>query len=214
MQTGRLNCEAHGLLPTSDSSYAPGSYEVAAGASNLVPIKGAWNRYGARRIIGFTVLGAFVLFLLAQAVPYGRAHANPPVTRALKFDTATTQELFTGACGDCHSNLTKWPWYTNVAPVSWLVAHDVEDGRARFNVSQWDQPQPDIQRVLKQISSGEMPDWKYKPLHPSAQLSTAQTQALMNGLARSYAKDPPASLRSRSAERAAADRRAKSGPAS
>ena len=139
------------------------------------------------------MIGAAALFLLAQAVPYGRDHADPPTTQALAFDSPATERLFAGACGDCHSNHTAWPWYTNVAPVSWLVQHDVEDGRGVFNVSEWNRRQPAIGELVEQISGGEMPPWQYKPLHAGARLSSAQKQELVTGLTRSYAADPPAS---------------------
>ncbi len=55
-------------------------------------------------------------FLLIQLVPYGRNHTNPPVIQEPAWDSPQTQELFTRACADCHSNTTVWPWYSNVAP--------------------------------------------------------------------------------------------------
>lgn len=146
------------------------------------------------RIAIIIVGGALAAFLLAQAVPYGRDHTNPPVTQALKFDSPRTEALFAGACGDCHSNLTKWPWYTNIAPVSWLVQHDVEDGRGALNVSEWNKPQPELGDITEQISSGEMPPWQYTPLHPAADLSSAEKRDLIAGLTRSYQADPPAAI--------------------
>ncbi len=146
------------------------------------------------RVAVIIVGGALVAFLLAQAVPYGRDHTNPPVTQALKFDSKRTETLFAGACGDCHSNLTKWPWYTNIAPVSWLVQHDVEDGRGALNVSEWNKPQPELGDITEQISSGEMPPWQYTPLHPAADLSSAEKRDLIAGLTRSYQADPPAAI--------------------
>ena len=151
---------------------------------------------GRRRTVTLVVLGAIALFLLAQAVPYGRDHADPPTTQALKFDSASTEKLFAGACGDCHSNNTQWLWYTNIAPVSWLVQRDVDEGRGVLNVSEWDKPQPAIGDVTEQISSGEMPPWQYTPIHSASRLSSAQKQALIDGLTRSYAADPPAATRS------------------
>ncbi len=145
-----------------------------------------------RRIIVIAVIAAAALFLLAQAVPYGRDHADPPATQALRFDSARTADLFAGACGDCHSNRTSWPWYTNVAPVSWLVQRDVDEGRGVMNVSEWDTPQPGISEVVEQISGGEMPPWQYKPLHSGARLSAQDKRDLITGLQRSYAADPPA----------------------
>lgn len=134
-------------------------------------------------------------FLVIQLVPYGRDHASPAVTASPSWDSPRTKSLFMQACGDCHSNLTDWRWYTNVAPVSWLVQHDVDDGRAVLNVSRWDQPQPDAGELVENVRSGEMPPLQYKLIHSSARLSDAEKAALAAGLARTYAQSPPASTR-------------------
>src|SRR4051812_9757158 len=101
-------------------------------------------------VIGRIVVGGLLLFVVAQAVPYGHDHANPAPTRELRFDSKRTAELFAGACGDCHSDHTTWPWYSNVAPASWLVVNDVDGGRSNLNVSRWDQPQPDVDELVEQ----------------------------------------------------------------
>ena len=75
------------------------------------------------------VVAGVVLLGLIQLVPYGRDHTNPPVTQEVKWDSPRTRELAVGACYDCHSNLTEWPWYSNVAPISWLTQKDVDEGR-------------------------------------------------------------------------------------
>ena len=67
--------------------------------------------------------------------------SNPPVTQEPKWDSARTRQLAADSCFDCHSNLTKWRWYSNVAPMSWLVQSDVDGGRAALNFSEWDKPQ-------------------------------------------------------------------------
>ena len=86
-------------------------------------------------LIGVAVLAA--AFLLIQLVPYGHAHDNPPVAAEPNWDSPQTRELAQRACFDCHSNETTWPWYSNVAPVSWLVQHDVDEGREYLNFSRW-----------------------------------------------------------------------------
>ena len=64
------------------------------------------------------------------------------------------RRLRENACLACHSNLTDWPWYTNVAPVSWLTQHDVEDGRAKLNFSEWQRPQEaDLQEVVERSAA-------------------------------------------------------------
>ena len=138
------------------------------------------------------VVAGVVLFGLIQLVPYGRNHTNPPVTREIAWDSARTRTLAAGACFDCHSNLTTWPWYSNVAPVSWLVYADVMGGRGTLNFSEWDKPQEaDAQEIVEVVHDGSMPPFQYKPLHPAGRLSNAERDALASGLARTLASDPP-----------------------
>ena len=96
------------------------------------------------------LLGIGIL-LVAQLIPYGRVHSNPPVTLEPAWDSAATRELFFRACRDCHSNETVWPWYSHVAPVSWLVTSDVEEGREHFNVSVWDRPKQDGDEAAEMV---------------------------------------------------------------
>lgn len=149
---------------------------------------GTWAAGSVLRV-GMLIL--FALGLVIQLVPYGRTHSNPPVTRALAFDSPRTKDLFSGACGDCHSNLTSWPVESNIAPASWLIQNDVEGGRARFDVSEWDRSQVDPEEVARVISQGEMPPLQYKLLHPSARLSDAEKVRLASGLAQTFRQDPP-----------------------
>jgi hypothetical protein len=145
----------------------------------------------ARKILVRSAIGILALLALIQLVPYGHAHGNPPVTRAPRWDSPGTAKLVADACGDCHTNLTNWRWYSNIAPASWLVQNDVDGGRRRLNFSRWDAPQPDVNQVIDQIASGNMPPWQYTPVHPASQLSKAQKAALMAGLRKTYANDPP-----------------------
>jgi len=87
-----------------------------------------------RILIGIVLAGVIVLIAI-QLVPYGHAHTNPPVTGDPQWDSPQTRELAKRACFDCHSNETVWPWYSNIAPVSWLIQHDVDEGRSRMNFS-------------------------------------------------------------------------------
>ena len=73
---------------------------------------------------------AVIIGLVIQIVPYGRDHTNPKTVQEVKWNSPETRALAVDACFACHSNLTKWPWYTNIAPISWLTTRDVEDGRA------------------------------------------------------------------------------------
>lgn len=121
-------------------------------------------------------------FFLLQLVPYGRAHSNPPVVAEPAWDSAETRALAQRACYDCHSNEVVWPWYSNVAPASWLVQRDVDEGRAKLNFSEWGRGEQEIEEVYEVISEGEMPPTQYLLLHPAARLSDAEKQALIQGL--------------------------------
>lgn len=133
--------------------------------------------------------GLVVIILLAlaiQLVPYGRAHANPQVVAEPAWDSPNTRALFSSACGDCHSNETVWPWYSNVAPVSWLIQHDVEEGRARFNVSEWGLGENGGEEAAETVQEGSMPPWFYNIIHPDARLSAGQKQELIAGLVATF----------------------------
>ena len=145
-----------------------------------------------QRRLAASALGALALLVLAQAVPYGRSHTNPPVTREPAWDSPVTRALAARACFDCHSNLTTWRWYSNVAPASWLIQRDVAGGRAQFNFSEWDKPQDvSLGDLADSIRGGSMPPWFYTLPHPGAQLSAAEKDALITGLAATLRASPP-----------------------
>ncbi|NMB56164.1 MAG: heme-binding domain-containing protein [Leptolinea sp.] len=132
---------------------------------------------------------AVVVFLLIQLVPYGKDHTNPPVTGEPAWDSPETRALAKRACFDCHSNETVYPWYSNVAPVSWLVMHDIEEGRGNLNFSEWETGSKWAQHAAdeagKAIQTGKMPLPIYVIQHPEARLTDAEKQALIKGLAAS-----------------------------
>ena len=143
-----------------------------------------------RRIVTLVVAVLGVLFLLLQVIPYGHAHGAPATTKRASFP-ASARSLVAGACSDCHSNDTKWPWYSNVAPASLLVVNDVKGGRKRLNFSQWDRPQPSLEDVLASVRRGSMPPWQYKLIHGRGRLSAAERGWLEGALRKLYASDPP-----------------------
>jgi hypothetical protein len=143
-----------------------------------------------RRLVWILAAGAG-LFLLGQAVPYGRSPTNPPVTGEPKWDSPQTRVLAKAACFDCHSNMTTWPWYSNVAPVSWLVQRDVDGGRAALNFSEWNKPQDGAGDIAEAISSGSMPPWFYPLMHSNANLSASDQQRLIVGMAATLRNSPP-----------------------
>lgn len=127
--------------------------------------------------------GLFALFLLIQLVPYGRSHSNPVVQSEPAWDSPDTRLLAQRACFDCHSNEVVYPWYSNVAPVSWLVQRDVDEGRMEMNFSEWEQGgSEDFEEISDMISHGGMPPAKYLLMHPSAKLTDAEKAQFLLGL--------------------------------
>jgi hypothetical protein len=108
------------------------------------------------------------------------------------WDSPQTRALAARACFDCHSNLTKWRWYSNIAPVSWLVQADVDGGRGALNFSEWDRPQ-DVGAgdVVEAVRGGSMPPWYYTLLHANASLDAADKNALTRGLEATFAASLP-----------------------
>lgn len=129
-----------------------------------------------------------VVVVMIQFVPYGRDHANPPVVEEPTWDSAQTRNLAVAACFDCHSNETRWPWYSNVAPISWLLQRDVDEGREELNFSEWHTEQ-ESDEAAETIRDGSMPPWQYTLTHPEARLSDADLEALEAGLAATFGDD-------------------------
>jgi hypothetical protein len=129
---------------------------------------------------------AAVFALLQLANP---TRTNPPVTPGhdLLATNAPPPEIaarLRAACYDCHSYETRWPWYSRIAPASWLVADDVKDGRERLNFSEWPHDQPEraakrLERISEEVGYRNMPPGKYTLLHPDARLTAAQCQTLI-----------------------------------
>lgn len=127
--------------------------------------------------------GLMGLLILIQLVPYGHDYTNPATVAEPAWDTPQTRALFMRACGDCHSNETVWPWYSRIAPVSWLVAHDVDEGREHLNISQWGvQKKNKGDEAAEEVEEAEMPPAIYLPTHPEARLSEAEKTQLIAGL--------------------------------
>lgn len=139
----------------------------------------------------YKILGIVILTVVAiQFIPYGKNHSNPPVIAEPTWDSQKTRELFVRACADCHSNETKWPWYSHIAPISWLIQYDVEEGREHFNVSMWGvQKENEGDEAKEEFDEGEMPPWFYLPTHPDARLSESERKALSKGLLATFGEE-------------------------
>ncbi|MCP4086869.1 MAG: cytochrome C [Actinomycetia bacterium] len=129
-------------------------------------------------------LTAAAVFVLIQLVPYGRSHANPPVTGEPQWANDETRELMVRACFDCHSNEVVWPWYSNVAPLSWAVQRHVDEGRDEVNYSEFDQDQGEADDTIETILDGEMPPGYYTRfgLHSAGDLTDEEIDILVDGL--------------------------------
>ena len=140
-----------------------------------------------RRLALRIVVGLIAVFALIQLVPYGREHTNPPVRAEPSWDSKRTRQLAVDACFACHSNQTRWPWYSSVAPSSWLTQNDVDEGRSVLNFSEWDRPQ-EAGEAAEAVRDGEMPPWQFEVLHPEARLSDSEKQDLIRGLEATLAR--------------------------
>jgi hypothetical protein len=137
------------------------------------------------KIIAKSVLVLLVTGTVIQLIPYGRNHANPPVVREPAWNSPATRDLAKKACFDCHSHETVWPWYSRIAPVSWLVYRDVVEGREHLNFSDWQggrRKGENINEIKKEITEGEMPPLQYYIAHPEAKLDVRSKQLLLEGL--------------------------------
>lgn len=136
----------------------------------------------ALKIILVSLAWIVGIFAVMQLVPYGRTHSNPEVVQEPHWDSPRTRELAKRACFDCHSNETRWPWYADVAPFSWVVERDVEAARTVINFSEWNRPYDLAPYAGQSTRGGGMPPAKYRMAHPEADLSKAETAELAHGL--------------------------------
>ena len=127
-------------------------------------------------------LGLLAVAVLLQLVPYGRDHTNPPVTQDAPWPDGRARELATAACYDCHSNQTRWPPQSYVAPFSWLLTRDVEQGRDELNFSTWDEDDGEADDAADAVADGSMPPRRYVLVHPDANLDAAERQVLVDAL--------------------------------
>jgi hypothetical protein len=137
----------------------------------------------SNKIISISIIFVIILLLLFQFIPYGKDHNNPTIISEPNWDSQQTRVLAKRACFDCHSNETIWPWYSNVAPISWLIYRDVAAGRRRLDFSDWKNIRlREPGEIASAITEGEMPPLQYLLIHRTARLSTTEKTLLINGL--------------------------------
>jgi Haem-binding domain len=115
-------------------------------------------------------------------VPYGWSRPNPPVTQDAPWPDAESAAIARRSCYSCHSNETDWPPYSYVAPMSWMVRYDVEQGRDRLNFSEWDRAAEQADDAAEPVEEGTMPLPRYTLIHRDAVLSDAEVDKLVAAL--------------------------------
>ncbi|HAF23605.1 MAG TPA: cytochrome C [Blastocatellia bacterium] len=138
------------------------------------------------KVVRWVVILAAISFLVIQF--FGPAKTNPPIDPSQTIEARLqvppqVAAIFDRSCNDCHSNKTRWPWYSNVAPVSWFVIGHVNEGRSNQNLSEWGRYDPDrqakkLQQMCEEVKDGAMPLSSYTPLHPGSKLSAADLKTL------------------------------------
>ncbi len=138
------------------------------------------------------LLGLVGLLVAIQFVPY--SVDNPKARDEPKWDSPQTHALVVRACAACHSNDTKVLWFEHVAPVKWYIANHVKEGRQALNFSEWHTKAGEhADEPTESITHGSMPPgyYTYFWLHRESKLTPAEKQALIDGLNRTVAADPP-----------------------
>ena len=135
-----------------------------------------------KKIVLYVVVGGIGLLGLMQLLPIGRDHTNPAVVSEPQWSSPEARALAKEHCFQCHSNETEWPWYSNIAPASWLIQFDVNEGRDKFNFSNWDTNSEELDELTEVIQEGEMPPIQYWLFHPNSHLNDQQKQELIDAL--------------------------------
>ena len=133
-------------------------------------------------------VGVLASFVAIQLVPYGSERTNPPVLSEPQWDSPDTRALARRACFDCHSNETNWPAYARIAPASWLIQHDVTEGRQTLNFSEWQRAQEESSEASEEVRDHEMPPALYRVMHSAARLNPTERETLARGLANTIAR--------------------------
>lgn len=138
------------------------------------------------KVIKWIFLVGACLFVVAQAIRPART--NPVSDQSLALESHTHLDsqvsvILDRSCADCHSNRTRWPWYTNVAPVSWFIVNHVNEARRDLNFSQWGsynsrRQNERLREMCDLAKAGEMPLSSYTPLHKHSALTTDDVKTL------------------------------------
>lgn len=134
------------------------------------------------------LLGLLAVLIIMQFFQIDKT--NPPVEPNAEFIAMTNppaevQNLLKKSCYDCHSHETKYPWYTNVAPVSWWIKHHIDDGRKHLNFSSWgsydaDRKAHKLEECYEEVEKGNMPMESYLIMHGEAKMTDDEKSTLIN----------------------------------
>ena len=131
-------------------------------------------------------LGLVALLALAQAVRPERSNPAVEIEKTLErvsSPPAAVQATLRRACYDCHSNETRWPWYSQIAPISWALSEHVVDARRHLNFSDWTRMTAGKKRkvvgeICEEVKEGGMPLSSYLWIHRDARLMPEEVQAI------------------------------------
>jgi cytochrome c551/c552 len=128
-------------------------------------------------------LGVILLAALIAMQFVAVERTNPPVETEVSAP-AEVKAILRRSCYDCHANETRWPWYARIAPVSWLIANDVKEGRREVNFSLWNQftgsrRARKFKEIVEQVEQNKMPQWYYVVIHPEAKLSGGDKEEIL-----------------------------------
>jgi len=134
------------------------------------------------------ILGVILIVIVVGIQVVRPARTNPPVDESQTIYARTqvppeAASILNRSCRDCHSNQTVWPWYTQVAPVSWWLSNHVNEGRRNLNLSEWgkldrDRQDRKLRQICDEVQDGMMPLSSYLPMHPAAKLSEQDKKTL------------------------------------
>jgi len=138
------------------------------------------------KVVKWILISLVCLFILIQLKRPART--NPAVDESQTIEARTqmtpqVKDILDRACRDCHSHKTEWPWYTNVAPISWWITGHVDEGRSNLNLSEWgkldkDRQDKKLRQICDEVEDGAMPLSVYLPMHPKAKLSEQDKKTL------------------------------------
>jgi hypothetical protein len=135
-----------------------------------------------RRLLVWAGVGFLGVALVIQALSVGQPRTNPAVQQDAPWPDARSRGIAVGACYDCHSNQTRWPAYSAIAPMRWLVVRDVRRGREALNFSDWAEYGNEADDAAETVADGSMPPLQYRLLHSGARLSDEDKQLLIAAL--------------------------------